>query len=154
MKNLKKLLMLAIAVVMALSFVACSDEKGETTIKEPSEVTENTVPEKPESEKTEAEKFVEEKGEQTENQIKENEESLDCKVTAEDNKLVVSVLTAEVDGLSDSDKAMFQQVYDAMKDQLKETVFALVGETEGVDAVVYRICNSNGDTVAELEYEV
>lgn len=158
---LKKICALMIAGVMVFALTACGGEETESkpasetaASEEKSATDEKPAEEKDDSEKTSADKFVESNGASIESEIEAEDGGLDCKVSAENNKVVVSVLTSQFDGMSDEDKAMFQQAYEAMKDEFKETVFSAVGDLDGVDAIIYRICDSEGNTAIELEYEV
>ncbi len=176
MKLLKKLGILAVVVTMVLSFAACGDsEKTENSAEEPS-ATETAPEEKsteakeeapaetkeekkaetePSAEKTAAEKYVEEKGEALETRVKKNSPDTECEVKAEGNNVVVIVKTAQCDGLTDIEKNQYQQLYEeVVKDTFRAELIPDESEFKGIAAVVYRLCDSKGGKVVELNFEI
>ena len=175
MKLLKKLGILVVVVTMVLSFAACGDsEKTENSAEEPS-ATETAPEEKsteakeeapaetkeekkaetePSAEKTAAEKYVEEKGEALETKLKAGSSDTDCEVKAEGNNVVIVVKATQFDSVTETEKFQYQQIYDAMKDTFRAELIPDESEFEGIAAVVYRLCDSKGGKVVELNFEI
>lgn len=135
MKTLKKLGALALVIVMALSFAACSKDEGSAGGQSSPAVV----------------KYVEENGATIEQGIEQGAGGeIDCEVTARGNKIVITMKSAAFDGLTSEQKSLLQDTYDSMKGDLKAMVANDVGNLEGLEAVIYEVCESNGTVIASV----
>lgn len=152
MKFLKRIMILAIAVAMAFSFAACGgEEKSENS----APVKENSPAESTEpAEKTAAQKYVDEHGEELEAAVKEDDSTIDCEVAAEGNNVVITMKASQLDGLTEEEKTQLQQIYDMMKDSLKEQLAVYFEEMDGIDSMILQYCDSKGSKVVELNFEL
>ncbi len=143
MKTMKKLGVLALALVMVLSFAACGKKEGSAGGQSLEAKQSPAVV-----------KYVEENGANIEKSIEEGADGeINCEVKAIGNKIVINMKSIAFDGLTSEQKSILQDTYDSMKDELKETVAAEVGDIEGLEAVIYEICESDGTVIASVNLE-
>ncbi|MBE7033074.1 MAG: hypothetical protein E7406_02485 [Ruminococcaceae bacterium] len=141
MKTLKKLGVLALVLVMALSFAACSKDEG------------SKVP-APAPTSSAVAQFVAENGPTIEQGIEQGADGVDCEVVARGNKIVISMSSTTFDNVPSDQRALLQEYYDSMKEDLKAMVIADVKDVEGLEAVVYEVCESNGTVIATVDIEI
>lgn len=137
MKTMKKFSALLLVLVIALSFAACGKNEGSNASTSP-----------------EIAKYVEEYGDTIEDGIEESAgEGVDCEVKARGNKIVITMSADAFNGLTDDQKKLIQDTYDSMKGDLKEMVEGDVGHLKDLEAVIYEVCDGNGEVIASINIE-
>lgn len=136
--NLKKLSCLLIALMLVFSFAACSGDSGS------------------DSDATAVQEYVDTYGNAF---ITSFEESFDessgmdstCTITAEGTKIVIQCNVAGLNDIDAETKDMLQSTYDGMKDQLTETFKPIKEELPELTGAVMKICEEDGDVLAEVD---
>lgn len=142
MKTMKKLGVLALVLVMALSFAACSKDEGSSTS----------------GGQTEVEKYVAENASALASGFEQGfvgSSGIDCdtKVTANGNDIIFTVCIDGYDNLSSSDKSTMQAAFDSMNSELKEAFSGVKTEIPSVKGLIINICEEDGDKIAKVEID-
>lgn len=150
MKTLKKLGILALVLVMALSFAACSkDEASDKT----SEGTPTPAPVV--TEKTEVEKYVDSYGKVLVEAFEigfEEGGSMTCEseILGRGNDIILTTRVVELDGLTAEQKQMMQEYFDSMNDTFKESFRAVTQEIPSLENFIIDFCEDDGDKIANI----
>ena len=148
MKTIKKLGVLALVLVMALSFAACGKDESSAG-KNPASAIEA---------KTEIEKYVEE----NEQLLVESFEQgfaggsgMGCTTTVKGvgNEIMFTVCIDDLDGLTAEDKATMQSAFDSMNGEMKEAFSGVKTELPSIEGIVIYICEEDGDKVATIDVD-
>lgn len=135
---MKKVLALILALVMCLALVACGDSS-----------------EKKETEgKSELEKYMEKNSDEFLDSIEEGfaTSGMTCNSSYEvvGDGLVVSIRINELEDLPEETKQQMQEAYDASASEMEEALEMLQEEVPELEYMTIRICEKDGDLLAEI----
>lgn len=144
MNAIKRIGALALMIIMAFSFSACSNMKEQIT--------------DPTKEQTELEKYVEEHQEEFIDSFKEGFEisGLECDATIEanDNILIMNVCMAELNDVPEDVKGMIQASLDESKSSLAPSFAEIKKQVSSLERVKINFNETDGDPIATIEIEV
>lgn len=144
MNAIKRIGALALMIIMAFSFSACSNMKEQIT--------------DPTKEQTELEKYVEEHQEEFIDSFKEGFEisGLECDATIEanDNILIMNVCMAELNDVPEDVKGMIQASLDESKSSLAPSFAEIKKQVSSLESVKINFNETDGDPIATIEIEV
>ena len=153
MKTLKKLGVLALVLVMALSFAACSKDEGS---KEPTPAP-APAPAPVPATKTDVEKYVETNSATLLAELEtgfEQSSGIECdsRIEANGNDMAIWINMGGIDNVPGEAKAQLQATYDSMNGTF-ETLFGELKKTEipSLENVGMYICEEDGDVLAKIE---
>ena len=144
MNAIKKIGALALVIIMAFSFSACSNMKEQIT-----DLT---------KEQTELQKYVEEHGEEFINTFKEGFEisgmKCDATIEADGNILIMNVSMAELNDVPEEIKSVIQASLDESKSSLAPSFAEIKKQISSLEGVKVNFNEADGDTIATIEVEV
>lgn len=133
---MKKVLILCFALLLCLSFVACSQDNA----------NQNPV-----------EKYVGENQEVLVDSLNEDLQSsgltCDTTVEAKENGIVFTVKFQGINNLSDEDKALIQSSYDSMGSTFNLALKELQKELPELKSYSVNVCEEDGDLIAAIVAE-
>lgn len=140
---MKRLVLLALAIVMALSFAACSKDEGKGGAA--------VAP----AGKTEVEKYVDQYGDVLVDAFESGfegsgEMTCDSEIEGKGNDIVMVTRVNELDGLSSEEKQMMQEVFDSMNAELKAGFDGVEKELPSLENFIIDFCESDGDVIANI----
>lgn len=135
-KGFKKLSCLLLALMMVISFAACSKDSGDVDPK--------------------LAKFIEEQGSDMEEAFESSFGSssgmdCECEISGEGTKLILDCKIDGFNDLSSSEKKQVQDIYDSMSSQFKTMFSPLKEEVSTLTEVVINVCEEDGDLIAKIE---
>lgn len=144
MNAIKKISALALVIIMAFSFSACSNMKEQIT-----DLT---------KERTELQKYVEEHGEEFINTFKEGFEisgmKCDATIEADGNILIMNVSMAEFNDVPEDVKGVIQASLNESKSSLASSFAEIKKQISSLEGVKVNFNEADGDTIATIEVEV
>lgn len=144
MNAIKKISALALVIIMAFSFSACSNMKEQIT-----DLT---------KERTELQKYVEERGGEFINSFKEGLEisglKCDATIEADGNILIMNVSMAELNDVPEDVKGVIQATLDESKSSLTSSFAEIKKQISSLEGVKVNFNEADGDPIAAIEVEV
>ena len=144
MNAIKRIGALALVIIMAFYFSACSNMKEQIT-----DLT---------KEQTELQKYVEEHGEEFIDSFKEGFEisGLECDATIEanGNTLIMNVSMAELNDVPEDVKGVIQASLDESKSSLASSFAEIKKQVTSLEGVKVNFNEGDGDPIAVVEIDV